>query len=90
LFDILNFFILTGLMIPPAIVPTTGSCQGLHVYKTLHGMILVEVALHLSFGSILYRGFMASIPRELDDAAVIDGCGRLRLFFTSYSRFSSR
>lgn len=79
--DVLNFFILTGLMIPPAIVPTIWVMQGLHVYKTLTGMILVEVALHLSFGCILYRGFMASIPRELDDAAVIDGCGKFRLFF---------
>jgi raffinose/stachyose/melibiose transport system permease protein len=80
--DILNFFILTGLMIPPAIVPTIWVMQGVGVYKTLQGMILVEIALHLSFGCILYRGFMASIPRELDDAAVIDGCGRFRLFFS--------
>ena len=80
--DILNFFILTGLMIPPAIVPTIWVMQGVGVYKTLQGMILVEIALHLSFGCILYRGFMASIPRELDDAALIDGCGRFRLFFS--------
>jgi len=80
--DILNFFILTGLMIPPAIVPTIWVMQGVGVYKTLQGMILVEIALHLSFGCILYRGFMASIPRELDDAAVIDGCGKFRLFFS--------
>lgn len=80
--DILNFFILTGLMIPPAIVPSIWVMQGVGVYKTLQGMILVEIALHLSFGCILYRGFMASIPRELDDAALIDGCGRFRLFFS--------
>ena len=82
LVEVLNFFILTGLMIPPAIVPTIWVMQSLGVYKTLRGMILVEIALQLSFGCILYRGYMASIPRELDDAALIDGCGGLRLFFS--------
>ncbi|HBY71943.1 MAG TPA: ABC transporter [Lachnospiraceae bacterium] len=78
----LNFFVLTGLMIPPAIVPTIWIMQGVHVFKTLHGMILVEVALHLSFCTIMYRGAMASIPHEIDDAAIIDGCGSIRLFFS--------
>jgi raffinose/stachyose/melibiose transport system permease protein len=44
-------------------------------------MVLIEVALNLSFACILYRGFMASIPRELDEAAVIDGCGPFRMFW---------
>jgi len=79
---ILNFFVLTGLMIPPAIVPTIWVLQGLRLFKTLRGMILVEVALHISFATILYRGAMATIPRELDNAAIIDGCGKFRLFFS--------
>jgi raffinose/stachyose/melibiose transport system permease protein len=43
-------------------------------------MILVEVALNCSFSCILYRGFMATIPREIDEAAMIDGCSSARLF----------
>lgn len=80
--SVLNFFVLSGLMIPPAIVPTIWVMQGLGVFKTLTGMILVEVALHLPFATILFRGFMGSIPRELDEAAVIDGCGKFRLFYS--------
>ncbi|MDO4547706.1 MAG: carbohydrate ABC transporter permease [Clostridia bacterium] len=75
-----NFALLTGLMIPPAIVPTIWTMQALGIYKTLHGMVLIEVALNCSFSCILYRGFMTSIPREIDEAAVIDGCGAFELF----------
>lgn len=75
-----NFIILTGLMIPPAIVPTIWVMQALGIYKSLNGMILIEVALNCSFACMLYRGFMGSIPRELDEAACIDGCSAMALF----------
>ena len=44
-------------------------------------MVLIEVALNCSFSCILYRGFMGSIPREIDEAAVIDGCGSWGVYF---------
>jgi raffinose/stachyose/melibiose transport system permease protein len=76
-----NFIVLTGLMVPPAILPTIWIMQGLQVYRSLFGMVLVEVALQIPFTIMLYRGFMSSIPADLEEAAVIDGCGRWRLFF---------
>lgn len=75
-----NFALLTGLMIPPAIVPTIWVMKAIGIYKSIPGMVLIEVALNCSFSCILYRGFMGSIPREIDDAAVIDGCGPLGLY----------
>lgn len=75
-----NFVLLTGLMIPPAIVPTIWVMKAIGIYKTIHGMVLIEVALNCSFSCILYRGFMGSIPCEIDEAAVIDGCGPLGLY----------
>ena len=45
---IVNFFVLAGLIIPPAVVPTIWVLQGLGLFKTLHGMILIEVAYGLS------------------------------------------
>lgn len=75
-----NFLILAGLIIPPAIVPTIWVLDGLGLFKTLFGLILVEVALGFPFSVLLYRGFMAALPREIDEAAVIDGCGGFRLF----------
>jgi raffinose/stachyose/melibiose transport system permease protein len=76
-----NFLILAGLIIPPAIVPTIWVMDGLGIFKTMIGLILVEVALGFPFAVLLYKGFMAAIPREVDEAAVIDGSGGIRLFF---------
>jgi raffinose/stachyose/melibiose transport system permease protein len=76
-----NFLVLTGLIIPPAIVPTIWVLQGLGLFKTLPGLILVELAFHMSYCVLLYRAFVAAVPRELDEAAMIDGCTGFRLFF---------
>ena len=64
---------LAGLIIPPAIVPTIYVLQSIGLFKTLIGLTLVEVAFLLPFSVLIFRTFMASIPRELDEAAIIDG-----------------
>jgi raffinose/stachyose/melibiose transport system permease protein len=76
-----NLMVLAGLIIPPAVVPTIWVLQELHLFKTLPGLILVEVAFQMSFTVLLFRAFIASIPRELDEAAMIDGCSGLNVFF---------
>jgi raffinose/stachyose/melibiose transport system permease protein len=77
----IEFLILAGLMIPPAVVPTIWLLQGLKLFGTLHGIILIQVAYNLPFSIILYRAFIATIPRELDEAAIIDGARPLDVFF---------
>ncbi len=74
-------FILAGLMIPPAVVPTIWLLKELSLFKTLHGMILIQVAYGLSFCVLLFRSFIASIPRDLDEAAIIDGAKPWQVFF---------
>ncbi|MGJ8585524.1 MAG: carbohydrate ABC transporter permease [Marinosulfonomonas sp.] len=74
-------FVLAGLMIPPAVVPTIWVLQGLGLFKTLHGMILIQVAYGLAFSVLLYRSFIATIPRDLDEAALIDGAKPWQIFF---------
>jgi raffinose/stachyose/melibiose transport system permease protein len=78
---VVNFLVLSGLIIPPAVVPTIWVLQGLGLFKTMPGLILIEIAFGLSFSILLFRAFIATVPRELDEAAVIDGAGPLRLFF---------
>jgi raffinose/stachyose/melibiose transport system permease protein len=78
---LINGFVLAGLIIPPAVVPTIFLMQTLGIFKTLHGLVFIEVAFGLSFTILLFRAFIATIPRELDEAAIIDGAGPLRLFF---------
>jgi raffinose/stachyose/melibiose transport system permease protein len=78
---LINFLVLSGLIIPPAVVPTVWVLQRLGLFKTLGGLILIEVAFGLSFCILLFRAFVATIPRDLDQAAIIDGAGSTRLFF---------
>lgn len=80
LMNVVNAFVMAGLMVPPAILPTIAVMQNLHVYKTLLGMIFIEVALQIPFTIMLYRGFMSSIPVELEEAGYIDGCTSNKLF----------
>jgi raffinose/stachyose/melibiose transport system permease protein len=79
--NIANVLVISGLIIPPAVVPTIWVLQGMHLFKTLPGLILVEVAFNMAFCVLLFRAFVAAIPRELDEAAMIDGCTGLNLFF---------
>lgn len=72
--------IMLGLMIPASILPTIHLLQTLHIYKTMFSMVMIEIALQTPFGIMLYRGYMASIPRELEEAARIDGCSRWQIF----------
>ena len=78
---VIDFLVLAGLIFPPAVVPTIWVLQGLNLFKTLHGLTLIEVAYGLSFSVLLFRAFISTVPRELDEAAIIDGAGPFRLFF---------
>lgn len=74
--------ILAGLIIPPAVVPTIFLLQWLGIYKTLPGLIMVQVAGGLPFAILVLRAFMGTIPREIDEAAIIDGASPARVFFS--------
>lgn len=80
--SVVSSFILAGLVIPPAVVPTIFLLQWIGLYKTLLGMIMIEVAFTLPFATLILRAFMASIPREIDEAAIMDGASPLRVFFS--------
>jgi raffinose/stachyose/melibiose transport system permease protein len=78
---VIDLLVLSGLIIPPAVVPTIWVMQKLEIFRTLHGLVLVEIAFGLSFTILLFQAFIATIPRELDEAAILDGAGPMRLFF---------
>ena len=73
--------IMLGLMIPAAIMPTIHLLQSMHIYKTMFGMVMIEIALQTPFTIMLYRGFMPTIPVELEEAARIDGCTTWQIFY---------
>ena len=79
--SIASFLVLTALIIPPAIVPTIWVLQRIHLYRSMTGLVFIEVTYGMGFAILLYRNFMATIPRELDEAAIIDGCSGWNLYF---------
>ena len=79
--SVVGSFMLAGLIIPPAVVPTIFLLQWLGLYKTLFGLIMVDVAYTMPFAILIFRAFMGTIPRELDEAAIIDGASPMRVFF---------
>lgn len=78
--NIANSIILAGLIVPVSILPTIWILQGLHLFKTMAGMILIEVTINIPFTTMLYRSYMASVPVELEEAACIDGCSPFSTF----------
>lgn len=78
--SIASTIILAGLIIPPSVVPTIFLLQSIGLYKTLLGMILIETALLLPFATVIFRTFMSAIPRELDEAAIMDGASPMQVF----------
>lgn len=78
--NILYMFIVLGITLPVNYVALTKVLQFLHLNNTTLGIILLYTAMQLPFMTFLIHGFVAKVPVDLDEAAVIDGCGPVRLF----------
>ena len=79
--NIFYYIFLCGLVIPVAFIPTYLVLDKLTLLNTYSGLILVSATYGLPMSIFLFAGFMKSIPRELDEAAMIDGCPPLRMLF---------
>ena len=73
-------FFAMGLMVPVSNVTIVKVLRVLNIYNTLFGTILVFIALIMPLSVFLYYGFIAGIPKELDEAAIVDGAGAVRIF----------
>lgn len=80
--DDLLFFILSQRMLPAVVVtvPIFLMYRQLGLYDTHLGMILLYTSFNLSFAVWLLKGFIDEIPREYEDAALVDGYTRLQAF----------
>ena len=70
-----------GLMFPLSMVTVVKVMRVLHLYNSRLGVILLFAALMTPLSIFLYYGFISGIPKELDEAAVMDGAGPIRIFF---------
>lgn len=79
----LLFFILSTRMLPPVVVtiPIFLLYRQLGLYDTTIGLIILYTVFNLSFSVWLLKGFIDEIPREYEEAALVDGYSRLQAFF---------
>ena len=74
--------LLVGRMIPPIalVVPIYLLASRWHLLDTYQVLIAINVAFNLPFAIWLTRSFFREIPRELREAAIIDGCSEMNVF----------
>lgn len=75
--------VLGGLMVAPtvALIPLFGLLQSLHIYDTYWALIIPYTAFRIPFTTFLICAYMIDLPREVDEAAVLDGCSRAQTFW---------
>jgi multiple sugar transport system permease protein len=75
----ISFWVLSNRMLPPivTIIPMFLMLRELRLLNSLAGLILVDVALNLPFVVWMMRGFVEDLPREIEEAAMLDGESRL-------------
>lgn len=80
--DVIFGVLVASLMIPNAVllVPQYVLTQRIGWLSTYQGMIVPEAAMLFGFGVFLLRQFFLTMPRELEDAALIDGAGPWQVF----------
>ncbi len=80
---ILIITLIFGITVPYQIliIPLFKMLNIMHLYDTVYGLILVHLGYGLPFCVFLLRNYMVTIPKELVDAAMVDGCSHPRIIF---------
>jgi multiple sugar transport system permease protein len=86
-FNFLLFLIIySGTLFPfqMYLIPVYRLFNTLGLYDTRTGMILIYSAICIPFSLFVYRGFYTTIPKEIEEAAKLDGCGAVRSFVSVF------
>ena len=86
-----GFKIYYGALIALMVVPFIGVLislirltVSLNLYSTIWAGILIQAAWNLPFAVFLYTGFIRALPKELEEAAYVDGCSMFRVYFNIF------
>jgi len=84
-YDLVYIYFIAGIMVPfqLAMVPLYKFVNALHLVNTYHGAILIYAAINLPFTIFLFTGFLKSTPKDLEEAAWIDGCSKPRAYWVA-------
>lgn len=75
------YYVIFGLTMTLQIASTFGLLKTLGIYGQLYAIILILCGLQMPFTIMTCTSFVKGIPRELDEAAIVDGCSPLQLIF---------
>jgi raffinose/stachyose/melibiose transport system permease protein len=80
---VVSTIILGGLMLAPAValVPLVKMFQSLGLYNTFWALLILYTAFRIPFTTFLIRAYMIDLPREIDEAAEVDGANRWTSFW---------
>ena len=76
-------FFISGMMIPFHLYmfPLFRELKMFGMFGNFVGPIMIYISGSIAFGTLLYCSFLKGVPLELEEAAMLDGCGRAGLFF---------
>ena len=78
--SIVYFALFAGIIVPVSIIPTIKLMMQTGIHNTFLGIILFYTAINLPFATFLLTGFMKTVPREIDEAALVEGCSYPKMF----------
>ena len=80
--NLIYMYLLLGIMIPAGVlgIPTFTVAMKMGLLNSHLGLMLIYAAQNIAMGMFIMRGFFISLPRELEEAAMIDGCSRFGCF----------
>jgi raffinose/stachyose/melibiose transport system permease protein len=74
------FFIVLGTALPMNYIAVMKVMKSLALINTRLGMVLLYAAINIPISLFIAYGYISTLPREIDEAAVIDGCSPVSLF----------
>jgi len=77
---LLGFLVTQMLPVSVLLTPMFIMFKEMNVYNTWISAILADATLGIPFSVLILKNYFASIPKELEEAAYIDGCGRMKAF----------
>ncbi|MDC7235417.1 MAG: carbohydrate ABC transporter permease [Spirochaetales bacterium] len=78
----INTLLVIGITVPVqvSLMPLFVQIRNLGLYNTIFGVVLIFIAFRIAFATFIMTGFIEGIPRELEEAAMIDGATQYSLF----------
>ena len=80
--NLIYMYLLMGIMIPAGVlgIPTFTVAMKMGLLNSHFGLMLIYAAQNIAMGMFIMRGFFISLPKELEEAAMMDGCSRFGCF----------